>query len=114
MREGRSVGIIIILIAFLITIGGWVIQSCRLASTKQEYNMREAHRAAYNESNYNIIGELYAVTPEGVDVLRDTKGNMWEVPGLYNITRKDNLILEVENNELSKVMIIVWTKENQY
>lgn len=100
--------IIAIVLVIVILVIGICLQTIKLHSIINDYSMREINRNNYNSKNYTVSAELYAVTPDGIEVLQDINGKLWEVPDLH-ITRHDCLILEIKNDELSKVMIIAWT-----
>ena len=106
---GRS-NIIIDLLAIMVIVS--IIITLSTNHQLKDYKMREINRMNYQASNYTVIGELYATTPEGVKIIQDVRGNLWEAPGLYEITRQDILVLEIENNELSKIMVVAWVKED--
>lgn len=65
-------------------------------------------RETYASNNYSIAAELYAVKPNGTEVVEDANGRLWEIPGL-KITRHDRLLLEVKNsNEVVNVWVRAW------
>lgn len=76
---------------------------------KQQYNEREYNLATYNQANYNITGELYAVKPDGTEVVVDAAGKLWEIPDL-KITRHDKLLLEVKDNIVINVWVLSYTR----
>jgi hypothetical protein len=105
MRPGSSVGIVVIIMCILALIAGVWIQTARLHNTRAEYSAREANRSSYNASNYTVAGELYAVKPDGTEVVQDTNGRLWEIEGL-TVSTHDKLLLEVKNND---TVVNVWT-----
>lgn len=65
-------------------------------------------RETYANNNYSIAAELYAVKPNGTEVVEDANGRLWEIPGL-KITRHDRLLLEIKNsNEVVNVWVRAW------
>lgn len=74
--------------------------------TTDEYKAQELQRTMYEQDNYTITGELYAVTPDGVEVVEDELGRLWEIPGLH-VTRHDRLLLEVRNGN---AVVNVWRR----
>ena len=65
-------------------------------------------RETYASNNYSIAAELYAVKPNGTEVVEDANGRLWEIPGL-KITRHDRLLLEIKNsNEVANVWVRAW------
>ena len=74
--------------------------------TTDEYKAQELQRTMYEQDNYTITGELYAVTPDGVEVVEDELGRLWEIPGLH-VTRHDRLLLEIRNGN---AVVNVWRR----
>ena len=74
--------------------------------TTDEYKAQELQRTMYEQDNYTIAGELYAVTPDGVEVVEDELGRLWEIPGLQ-VTRHDRLLLEIRNGN---AVVNVWRR----
>ena len=74
--------------------------------TTDEYKAQELQRTMYEQDNYTIAGELYAVTPDGVEVVEDELGRLWEIPGLH-VRRHDGLLLEIRNGN---AVVNVWRR----
>lgn len=64
-----------------------------------------------NKNNYTIAAELNGFTSNGM-ILKDTNGEFWEAPGIFILTQ-NKFILEIQNNELSKVLSIIWEKTEE-
>lgn len=67
----------------------------------------------HNASNLPITREakLYAVKTDDVPVFRDSLGVLWEIDWLKNITADDNVLLEIVNNEITRVWVEVGDEE---
>ena len=65
--------------------------------------------AHHNAKNLPITREakLYAVKTDEVPVFRDSLGVLWEIDWLKNITADDNVLLEIVNNEITRVWVEV-------
>jgi hypothetical protein len=101
-----TVAIILLVLAALVV--AWVCIK-GVTTMREEYRQEELNRTLYAQDNYTITGELYAVTPDGVEVVEDETGRLWEIPGLH-ITRHDRLLLEVRNgNAVVNVWRRAWT-----
>ena len=63
----------------------------------------------HNVENLPITREakLYAVKTDDVPVFRDSLGVLWEIDWLKNITADDNVLLEIVNNEITRVWVEV-------
>lgn len=112
MQRYNTAGVLItLLIIFALVITACVF--ARQARTAQQrYTDREDTLHSYNLSNYYVNAELYAVKPDGTEVVEDTNGKLWEVEGL-KITRHDRLLLEVRNDTVVKVYVHSWEKPAQ-
>ena len=55
--------------------------------------------------------KLYAVKTDDVPVFRDSLGVLWEIDWLKNITADDNVLLEIVNNEITRVWVEVGDEE---
>ena len=64
-----------------------------------------------NKNNYTIAAELNGFTSNGM-ILKDTNGELWEVPDVFVLTQ-NKFILEIKNNELSKVLSVIWEKSEE-
>jgi hypothetical protein len=106
MRQSNAVGLLIVIVVVVACIAGMVIQTHRLHETQAQYTNRETTLHEYNVANYYVTAELYAVTPDGVEVVVDNNGKLWEIEGL-KITRHDRLLLEVRNSD---TVTHVWTE----
>lgn len=105
MTHTHSIINLLILLLAVALLGSTVMLSVTLNNTRQEYSAREANRSSYNASNYTVAGELYAVKPDGTEVVQDTNGRLWEIEGL-TVGIHDKLLLEVKNND---TVVNVWT-----
>ena len=67
----------------------------------------------HNAKNLPITREakLYAVKTDEVPVFRDSLGVLWEIDWLKNITVDDNVLLEIVNNEITRVWVEVGDEE---
>ena len=108
MNTNRKVtSALIIIIAILLL--GMFWQAKQLAHLREVYDAREYTRSTYDAENYHVAGELYAVKPDGTEIVQDTNGRLWEIPGL-KVTRFNKLLLEVRNgNTISNVWIFEYT-----
>ena len=63
----------------------------------------------HNAKNLPITREakLYTVKTDEVPVFRDSLGVLWEIDWLKNITVDDNVLLEIVNNEITRVWVEV-------
>ena len=95
-----TIGFIAVVIIFCLYI---TITTLKYAD---EYKAQELQRTMYEQDNYTIAGELYAVTPNGVEVVEDEQGRLWEIPGLQ-VTRHDRLLLEIRNGN---AVVNVWRR----
>ena len=61
----------------------------------------------HNANNLPITREakLYAVKTDEVPVFRDSLGVLWEIDWLKNITADDNVLLEIVDNEITRVWV---------
>ena len=60
-------------------------------------------------NTYSILGELEGFNKEGA-ILKDIDGHLWEAPGLF-ITKSNILILEIKDNQLERVLVVTWVRE---
>ena len=69
--------------------------------------------AHHNVKNLPITREakLYAVKTDNVPVFRDSLGVLWEIDWLKNITADDNVLLEIVDNEITRVWVEVGDEE---
>ena len=67
----------------------------------------------HNANNLPITREakLYAVKTDDVPVFRDSLGVLWEIDWLKNITADDNVLLEIVDNEITRVWVEVGDEE---
>ena len=63
-----------------------------------------------DKNNYTIAAELNGYTANGI-ILKDSNNNLWEVPGIF-LLGQDDFILEIKNNELSRVLSLIWENTN--
>lgn len=63
-----------------------------------------------DKNNYTIAAELNGYTTNGI-ILKDSNNDLWEVPGVFLLGQND-FILEIKNNELSRVLSVVWENTN--
>lgn len=63
----------------------------------------------HNVENLPITREakLYAVKTDDVPVFRDSLGVLWEIDWVKNITADDNVLLEIVDNEITRVWVEV-------
>ena len=61
----------------------------------------------HNTNNLPITREakLYAVKTDEVPVFRDSLGVLWEIDWLKNITADDNVLLEIVDDEITRVWV---------
>lgn len=64
-----------------------------------------------NKNNYTIAAELNGYTANGI-ILKDSNNNLWEVPDVF-LLGQNKFILEIKNNELNRVLSIVWEKTEE-
>lgn len=50
---------------------------------------------------------LYATTIEDIPVLRDTSGALWEIERCKEVSKDDKVLLEIVDNEVSRVWLEV-------
>ena len=105
MRRTNPVGIIMLILIVGALLTGIIVQSVRLHNTQQEYSNREANRNTYYTKNYTVTAELYAVKPNGTEIVQDSNGRLWEIEGL-TIGVHDRLMLKVQDSD---TVIEVWT-----
>lgn len=69
----------------------------------------------HNANNLPITREakLYAVKTDDVPVFRDSLGVLWEIDWLKNITADDNVLLEIVDNEITRVWVEVINNEDE-
>ena len=101
--------VIVMIIDIIISLAGFGIQTYRLNKTNQEYHMREVNRNNYYNNNYTINAELYAVKPDGTEIVQDSSGKLWEIQGL-KVGTHDKLKLDIKNNEVVDVLVVSWEK----
>lgn len=96
--------LIIAIIAVILT----GVYSSKYHHLRMENEANTYVRETYASNNYSIAAELYAVKPNGTEVVEDANGKLWEIPGL-KITRHDRLLLEIKNsNEVVNVWVQAW------
>lgn len=101
----RTLFIITLIIALII---GFFWMRSQLMNERSNYMSREANLEVYASNNYSITGELYAVKPDGTEVVEDINGKLWEIPGL-KITRHDKLLLEIrDGHTVANVWVHSW------
>lgn len=106
-RNNRAV-ILLVLVAVALAVG-LLLQTHTLHNTQLDYANRTSTLNDYNQANYYITGELYAVKPDGTQVVEDANGKLWEITDLH-ITRHDKLLLEIRNSDtVTHVWTEVWT-----
>ena len=109
MNRNNPVGCLIIIVVIGILLAGIVLQTIRLHNIQTEYTARERNRTTYNASNYTITAELYAVKPNGTEIVIDANNKLWEIEGL-SIGTHDKLLLEIRNNDtIVHVYTLVYT-----
>lgn len=106
MSKINPVAIVILVILIVIPLTFGFIEAHKAQKATQLYKERESSLYEYNSANYYITGELYAVTPDGVKVILDANGKLWEIKDLH-VTRHNRLLLEIRNTE---EVIHVWTE----
>lgn len=112
MNRRNPIGIILVLAIIIGLVAGVWVQTQRARTAQQRYTDREDTLHSYNLSNYYVNAELYAVKPDGTEVVEDTNGKLWEIEGLQ-ITRHDRLLLEVRNDTVTNVYVHSWEKPTQ-
>ena len=110
MRRYNPVAILVLILAIIVPLVLGSIATRRAEKMVQQYKDKESVLQEYNTANYYITGELYAVTPDGVQVIEDANGRLWEIADLH-ITRHNKLLLEVHNtNTVTHVWTEVWAE----
>lgn len=103
--------LVALLFALLVALIYISIYAVSMKNTAKEYSAREANRSIYNTHNYSVEGELYAVKPNGTEVVIDSTGRLWEVEGL-KVGTHDRVMIEIHNDEVSRVWREVWKNSN--
>lgn len=102
--------LILLLVAALLASTAWLAMT--LHSTRAEYEARERNRNTYYTANYTVSAELYAVKPDGTEVVQDSNGRLWEIQGLKAGTH-DKLLLEIHNNDtVEHVYVLLYTGQS--
>ena len=108
-RPNHTGRVIVILLIFAL-VTGLIIQTFRVQGLSTTITDRENTRLTYDRSNYYITAELYAVKPDGTEVVADETGKLWEINGL-RVTRFDRLLLEIRNDVVTHVWSEEWARE---
>ena len=99
--------LMLLLVAALLASTAWLAMTLR--NTRAEYDAREHNRSTYYAANYTVSAELYAVKPNGTEVVQDSNGRLWEIQGLKAGTH-DKLLLEIHNNDtVEHVYVLLYT-----
>ena len=101
--------VFVILLIFALVVG-LIIQTLQVRGLSTTLTDRENTRLLYDRSNYYITAELYAVKPDGTEVVEDENGRLWEINGLH-INRYHRLLLEVRNDVVTHVWSEEWARE---
>lgn len=101
--------VFVILLIFALVVG-LIIQTLQVRGLSTTITDRENTRLLYDRSNYYITAELYAVKPDGTEVVEDENGRLWEINGLH-INRYHRLLLEVRNDVVTHVWSEEWARE---
>ena len=109
MTHTHSIINLLILLLVAALLASTVMLSVTLRNTRAEYEARERNRNTYYTANYTVSAELYAVKPNGTEVVQDSNGRLWEIQGLKAGTH-DELLLEVHNNDtVEHVYVLLYT-----
>ena len=112
MTHTHSIINLLILLLVAALLASTVMLSVTLHNTRAEYEARERNRSTYYTANYTVSAELYAVKPDGTEVVQDSNGRLWEIQGLKAGTH-DELLLEIHNNNtMEHVYVLLYTGQN--
>ena len=106
-RHGGRLFIFLVIVALAL---GVAFQTIRVGKLQQDLADRETTRLTYDRSNYYTTAELYAVKPDGTEVVEDETGKLWEINGL-RINRFDRLLLEIRNDVVTHVWSEEWARD---